>query len=205
MKILLKDLETHKNKTKRSRIKSIEKTTNNIKKINPCKEEVFLLKLLLNHGEKYIQIDQNKKIQVSKMILQELQLDGITVSFDVFAKILNQYENAIKQGDLISKKDFINHKDLEIARTTSYLISEKYKIDNWKKKNIKVQTEEEILFTLIKEALIRFKLKRINELSKQILKQIPILNSSEKKIELNRFSKLNELSRNLHKQLGREC
>ena len=27
----------------------------------------------------------------------------------------------------------------------------------------------------------------------------------QKKVELNRFSKLMELSRNLHKQIGREC
>ena len=97
------------------------------------------------------------------------------------------------------------NKDLEIAKVTSYLISDKYKIDNWAKKNIKVTTEEEILFLLIKEALIRFKLKRIGEISKEILEKIPTLSLEDKKIELNRFSKLTDLSRNLHRQIGREC
>ena len=74
------------------------------------------------------------------------------------------------------------------------------------KKNIKVQKEEDILFSLIKEALIRFKLKRISDITKEILERIPsIINDEEKKMELNRFSKLMNLSRNLHKQVGREC
>ena len=96
--------------------------------------------------------------------------------------------------------------NLEVAKITAYLISEKYKIDNWEKKNIKVQKEEDILFSLIKEALIRFKLKRISDITKEILERIPsIINDEEKKMELNRFSKLMNLSRNLHKQVGREC
>ena len=42
--------------------------------------------------------------------------------------------------------------------------------------------------------------------TKEILERIPsIINDEEKKMELNRFSKLMNLSRNLHKQFGREC
>ena len=39
--------------------------------------------------------------------------------------------------------------------------TEKYKMDNWSIKNIKVKKEEDILFSLVKEGLIRFKLKRV--------------------------------------------
>ena len=79
-------------------------------------------------------------------------------------------------------------------------------MDNWAIKNIKVKKEEDILFSLVKEGLIRFKLKRISDITKEILEKIPSLNNEEeKKEELNRFSKLMDLSRNLHKQVGREC
>ena len=107
---------------------------------------------------------------------------------------------------MITKDFFINHQDLEISRTTIYLTSEKYRMDNWAIKNIKVKKEEDILFSLVKEGLIRFKLKRISDITRQILERIPsISNQQEKKEELNRFSKLMDLSRNLHKQVGREC
>ena len=201
--ILIKDLEKHKKKDKKSNLIN-EKQKENY--LEPCQEEKFLFKLLLNHGEKFVQINRNQKLQVAKMILQELQLDGIPVSFPVFSKILIEYQNAIKKDESINKDYFINHHDIEISRITTYLISEKYKMDDWSIKNIKVKTEEDILFNLVKEGLIRFKLKRISDITKEILEKIPTINSEEeKKTELNRFSKLMDLSRNLHKQVGREC
>ena len=202
-KILFQDLiNRNKKHQEREEKKIIEK-----QEINPpSKEEQFLFKLLLNHGEKYIQINADQKVQVAKMIIQELQLDGITIEHPTFIKILGEYQDALKKGKIIEKEFFINHMNLEVAKITAYLISEKYKIDNWEKKNIKVQKEEDILFSLIKEALIRFKLKRISDITKEILERIPsIINDEEKKMELNRFSKLMNLSRNLHKQVGREC
>ena len=201
--ILIKDLEKNKKKHKKSNLIN-EKQKENY--LEPCQEENFLFKLLLNHGEKFVQINPNQKLQVAKMILQELQLDGISVSFPVFSKILLEYQNAIKKDESINKDYFINHQDIEISRITTYLISEKYKMDDWSIKNIKVKTEEDILFSLVKEGLIRFKLKRISDITKEILEKIPtMINEEEKKIELNRFSKLMDLSRNLHKQVGREC
>jgi len=58
----------------------------------------------------------------------------------------------------------------------------------------------------VKEGLIRFKLKRIKDITREILVKLPsISNEQEKNEELNRFSKLMDLSRSLHKQVGREC
>lgn len=205
IQVLIQDLEKKTN----NKSKKIKKSVNVIQKeenLKPCKEEQFLFKLLLNHGEKFIKINSSQELQVAKMILQELQLDGIPVSYPIFSKILIEYQNAIKKDNIITKDFFINHQDLEISRITTYLISEKYKMDNWAIKNIKVKKEEDILFSLVKEGLIRFKLKRISDITKEILEKIPSLNNEEeKKEELNRFSKLMDLSRNLHKQIGREC
>ena len=130
----------------------------------------------------------------------------IDTTYPIFSKILIEYQNAIKTNKNLSKDYFINHKDLEISKTTIFLTEEKYKMDNWELKNIKVKKEEDILFSLLKEGLIRFKLKRISVITSEILARIPLIESErEKKEELNRFSKLTELSRNLHKQVGREC
>ena len=205
IQVLNKDLEKIQKNTNQKNKTVINKNEEE-EIIKPCQEEYFLFKLLLNHGEKFVQINSNQKLQVAKMILQELQLDGIPVSYPVFSKILIEYQNAIKKDSVITKDFFINHQDLEISRTTIYLISEKYRMDNWAIKNIKVKKEEDILFSLVKEGLIRFKLKRISDITRQILERIPsISNQQEKKEELNRFSKLMDLSRNLHKQVGREC
>ena len=203
--ILINDLEKKLNKVN-AKINIKEKDFDKVDSEKPCKEEQFLFRLLLNHGDKFIQINSNQTMQVAKMILQELQLDGIPVTYPIFSKILIEYQNAIKTNKNLSKDYFINHKDLEISKTTIFLTEEKYKMDNWQLKNIKVKKEEDILFSLLKEGLIRFKLKRISVITSEILARIPLIESErEKKEELNRFSKLTELSRNLHKQVGREC
>ena len=158
--ILINDLEKKLNKVN-AKVNIKEKNFNKVDSEKPCKEEQFLFRLL-NHGDKFIQINSNQTMQVAKMILQELQLDGIPVTYPVFSKILIEYQNAIKTNENLSKDYFINHKDLEISKTTIFLTEEKYKMDNWQLKNIKVKKEEDILFSLLKEGLIRFKLKRIS-------------------------------------------
>ena len=54
-------------------------------------------------------------------------------------------------------------------------------MDNWELKNIKVKKEEDILFSLLKEGLIRFKLKRISDITSEILARIPSIESESEK------------------------
>ena len=82
---------------------------------------------------------------------------------------------------------------------------EKHKIDRWDKKNIRVKKEEDILSELVQEAIIRFKIKRLDEMKKIILKNIPRIDEENKKLELIKFNKLNDLYRNLYSKIGREC
>ena len=80
---------------------------------------------------------------------------------------------------------------------------DKHKIDRWDKKNIRVKKEEDILSQLVQEALIRFKIKRIGEMKKIILENLPSLNEEIKKEELIKFNKLNLLYRELYSKIGR--
>ena len=73
------------------------------------------------------------------------------------------------------------------------------------KKNIKVKKEEEILNQLVEEALIRFKLKRLDEMKSLILKNISSMDDENKKLELIKFNKLSVLYRELYSKIGREC
>ena len=100
--ILINDLETKLKKVK-IQTKEKDKDFNKVDNDEPCREEQFLFRLLLNHGDKFIQINSNQSMQVSKMILQELQLDGIPVTNPVFSKILIEYQNAIKKMKIFQK------------------------------------------------------------------------------------------------------
>ena len=79
---------------------------------------------------------------------------------------------------------FTQHNDPKVAQLTSELMLDKHKIDRWDKKN-KGKKEEDILSQLVQEALIRFKIKRIGEMKKIILENLPSLNEEDQKRRIN--------------------
>ena len=206
--VLFEDLEKKKKKTHKK--KSFKINAENIDKSKKSSfkgsiEENTLSRLLLNYGKKSILID-SKNISVAELIINELSADGISFSFSIFKKIIKEYQFFIDKGEVPDIHFFIQHKDSEIAKVTSQFMVEKHKIDRWDKKNIRVKKEEEILHQLVEEALIRFKLKRIEEMKQIILKNISSMDDEyNKKLELIKFNKLNILYRELYKKIGREC
>tara|TARA_B100001029_G_C15062237_1_gene459559 strand:+ start:2925 stop:4808 length:1884 start_codon:yes stop_codon:yes gene_type:complete len=206
--ILFEDLENKKKKIQKKQSYNIKPINIDKSKKSPLKdsiEENTLSRLLLNYGKKYISIN-SKKISVAELIINELNVDGISFSFNIFKKIIKEYQVFISKGEVPDIHYFIQHKDTEIAKVTSELMVEKHKIDSWDKKNIRVKREEEILNQLVEEALIRFKLKRIEEMKQTILKNMSSINDEDnKKLELIKFNKLNILYRELYKKIGREC
>ena len=167
-------------------------------------EERTLSRLLLNYGQKLITI-KSGEISVSKLIINELTIDGISFSHTVLQKIIKEYQEFINQGKMPEIHYFTQHNDPKVAQLTSELMLDKHKIDRWDKKNIRVKKEEDILSQLVQEALIRFKIKRIGEMKKIILENLPSLNEEIKKEELIKFNKLNLLYRELYSKIGREC
>ena len=167
-------------------------------------EERTLSRLLLNYGQKLITI-KSGEISVSKLIINELTIDGISFSHTVLQKIIKEYQEFINQGKIPEIHYFTQHSDPKVAQLTSELMLDKHKIDRWDKKNIRVKKEEDILSQLVQEALIRFKIKRIGEMKKIILENLPSLNEEIKKEELIKFNKLNLLYRELYSKIGREC
>ena len=173
-------------------------------KFNISIEESTLSRLLLNYGQRFIEIE-SEKITVAKLIINELSVDGISFSFPVFKKILKEYQKFMKQGKIPEIHYFIQHSDSKVVKITTDLMVEKHKIDRWDKKNIRVKKEEDILSELVQEAIIRFKIKRLDEMKKIILKNIPRIDEENKKLELIKFNKLNDLYRDLYSKIGREC
>ena len=201
--ILFKELELKKSNKKTRKIKNqIDLQEEN--ELKSSIEEKTLLRLLLNYGNKKLFL-ANKYIYTGELIINELNLDGISFSFPLFRKIVHEYQIFVQKNQLPDVSYFVQHRDSKIAKITSELILDKYKIDSWDKKNIRVKKEEDILTQLVEEALIRFKLKRIEEMKSSILKNIPNLNDNGKKLELIKFNKLNLLYQDLYNKIGREC
>ena len=169
-------------------------------------EELQLIRLLINYGSIQQIIINDSKITVAEFIILELEKDSkdINSAFSVplFNKILNEIKNKINLKESVSKDYFINHSNLEFRGVSSYVIGEKHLLGNWEDKDIIVVKEEDILTRVTTESILRFKLKRVQEILKELLIKLKNENSDHQ-IIIKQFSKLSKVEKKIQQKLGR--
>jgi len=98
------------------------------------------------------------------------QLEDLTFETPQFAHILESFREAYKRNEILETNYFINHFDPDIQQLAITLVSEndKYKLDDWHRKQIIVPTEVEKLADLAYGNILRLKKgiaeKRMNDL-----------------------------------------
>jgi hypothetical protein len=180
--------------------KKNEKDLDFVKIKNNNLEEFQLIRLLINYGELAIISDNKERISTSKFIVSELESDAIQFSIPVFNQVFNEIKNNIKSNESISKDYFLTHLDKVVRDLTSYIIGEQYFLSNWKNKDIIVLEEKDILLEVTKESILRFKLQRVQEMVKESLLK---LKNDDNEAILKQFTRLNQLEKKIHKELGR--
>ena len=169
-------------------------------------EELQLIRLLINYGSTQQIIINDSKITVAEFIVLELEKDSkdinSTFSVPLFNKILNEIKNKINLKESVSQDYFINHANLEFRAVSSYVIGEKHLLGNWEDKDIIVIQEEDILAKVTTESILRFKLKRVQEILKELL--IKLKNESlDHQSIIKQFSKLSKVEKKIQQKLGR--
>ena len=169
-------------------------------------EELQLIRLLINYGSTKQIIINDSKITVAEFIVLELEKDSkdinSTFSVPLFNKILNEIKNKINLKESVSQDYFINHANLEFRAVSSYVIGEKHLLGNWEDKDIIVIQEEDILAKVTTESILRFKLKRVQEILKELL--IKLKNESlDHQSIIKQFSKLSKVEKKIQQKLGR--
>jgi DNA primase len=169
-------------------------------------EELQLIRLLINYGSTQQIIINDSKITVAEFIVLELEKDSkdINSAFSVplFNKILNEIKNKINLQESISKDYFINHANLEFREVSAYVIGEKHLLGNWEDKDIIVIQEEDILAKVTTESILRFKLKRVQEILKELLVKLKNESTDHQSI-IKQFSKLSKVEKKIQQKLGR--
>jgi len=212
---LLKELENQKiadaklnfHKDKKIKTKNATPSILNFKLISrKHSEELQLIRLLINYGSTQKIIINNLEITVAEFIVLELEKDSkeinTTFSVPVFNKILNSIKNRIKSKEIISKDYFINHSDKEFRSLSSFVVGEKHLLSNWQNKDIIVVQEEDILSKVTKESILRFKLKRVQEILQDFLVKLKHESVNNQEI-IKSFSALSKVEKKIQKQLGR--
>lgn len=184
--------------------------------LNTNLEESTLIRLLVVYGTHSLHFEyvneeeetEETNITTTEFILSELNEDDIEFTHPIYSKVYDEIETYIQENSAVpSQKFFIHHHNPEITEAVSELLSDKHQLSDWAKKEIFVPTETEKLKEIVVEAVIRFKSKQVKLKIDGMLQQMKNNEVPEngRTDFMSNFQKLNELSKFIDKELGREC
>ena len=179
-------------------------------------EETTLIRLLVIYGTSPLNFEYEKEegeeevttVSTAEYILSELSDDEIEFSHSVYNKIYTEFVTHVNEHEtILDVTHFVRHRDPEISQAVSELLSDKYQLSDWSKKEIFVPTETDKLKELVKESVIRLKSKQVKIKIAEMLMQMKenTVPEEERLNFLHNFQQLNNLSMHIDKELGREC
>lgn len=137
-------------------------------------QEKEIIRILLNHGDKEISFEvenEDKHMEtvsskVMQYVVQDILEDKLDFENPQCKAIFETFAGALKTGFAPGKQTFLNHPDEKIKtlaidmQTTPYTFS-----SNWEDRHrIYVSSEEEVLKTVVIEAVYSFKLKKLEKM-----------------------------------------
>ena len=179
-------------------------------------EESTLIRLLVIYGTAPLPFvikneegkEEHTTTSAAEYIISSLSDDNIQFTHPVFHKIYTEFIAHINESEIIlDEQHFVRHQDPEISQVISELISDKYQLSDWSKKEIFVPTETDKLKDLVTEAVVRLKSKEVKLKIENMLKQMKNneVSEADRLNFLHNFQQLSKLSMHIDKKLGREC
>jgi len=179
-------------------------------------EETTLIRLLVIYGTSPLNFEYENEegeeevttVSAAEYILSQLDEDGIEFTHTAYNKIYTEFVNHVNEHEtILDDKHFVRHQDPEISQAVSELLSDKYQLSDWSKKEIFVPTETDKLKELVVESVIRLKYKQVKIKIADMLKQMKdnTVPEEDRLNFLHNFQQLNNLSMHIDKELGREC
>ena len=173
-----------------------------------------LVKYLLKHGHQTFDFKEGRTVvalNVADVIFSELDADGLQFTQPQYNAILNRYRELWREagsGVEIAAHHFTNHEDPEVCnRAVDILFSDdKYVASElWRRKDIHVESEAEMLSVGVPKAVTLYRSKVIERMSRELIAQLASEDiSDEQKIEITRrLSALNSAKRQLAVKLDR--
>lgn len=137
-------------------------------------QEKEIIRILLNYGDKEIifEVENEDKrmeevpVKVVNFIVQDILEDKLEFDNQACKTIFKAFAEAVRSGTHPTEQTFLNHPDQQIKgmaidlQTTPYTYS-----SNWEHRHrIFVSNEEEMLKTVVTEAVYSFKLKKLEKM-----------------------------------------
>ena len=139
-------------------------------------QERDVIRILLNYGNEEInvQVEHESEEQstreeqvvttVATLIAHDLLNDQIDFQNPLFAKIFDYFVERLESDEQLNAHELIQHEDPAIQQLVAELLTDKYKLDDWERREIYVSTERMKLEKAVHGSLFAFKTKHITRL-----------------------------------------
>ncbi len=177
-------------------------------------QERDIIRLLINYGNKIMQVDSDdldedeKPIQldisVAGLIIHELQHDAIEFENPLYKTIYEEFVTQLEKDTVPDYNYFTNHENIEICALTVDLVSSPYSLSNWEQHSIYITKEEDILKSSLNSAVYALKSRKIEMMIVDIQKQLKENPPEEETMALIQTQhSLLEAKKTFNKLLGR--
>ncbi len=169
-------------------------------------QEKDIIRILIAGGEKWF--DQDEEITVAQHILSNIE--DVLDSFDnkLYQRVARECHERLLAGQLINSQYFLNHEDAQVKQLAINMLSTPYEYsENWEKRwDIFLTTQnmpDENFVSDSKQALQRFKLRKLDKMIRQNAEKIKAL-FEQKSEDYVLYLKLDQKLKAIRNQLAEE-
>ncbi|MCO4806333.1 MAG: DNA primase [Flavobacteriales bacterium] len=174
-------------------------------------QERDLLRLMINYHDQVFapelpteEFPEPEEFNVLEFILDEIEGDNIVFESEKFRLLFVEISVRYEEGGF-DQNHFIQHPNSDIQGLFVDLLSSPYSLDNWERKEIIVESEEDKMRRAVIEGIYAYKSKRVERMIKenqQIMKDQMTLGGDVEE-HLKKQIKLEEIKREINRMLGR--
>lgn len=156
-------------------------------------QEKDLIRLLLNYGEKNIDIvvpnedghDETHQVSVAEFIITNIEQDEIELQTPAYSSIYKEYIDFIGREEIPATHNFTQHSDQVIStESSSMLVNAHSMSENWTTRHqIYPETEEMLLRKAVKDCVFRLKLRRVEYIREILMKDMKEAGNDLEKVD----------------------
>ena len=166
---------------------------------------------LLVYGDKSFELKEGKNyvsINVASLILDEMALDGATLSNKVYNTIFEIFRRAYEEGRQPKEYEYTTHADPEVCKVASYILTQNEvytESEIWSKKEVHSISDSEVLSVGVPKVMKLFRTKRLTKMIEELHEKLSSgeLSEEEQFAVLSQMDHLNRAKVVLTKQLNR--
>lgn len=171
-------------------------------------QELDIVRILVSFGDRKL----DAKTSIAEFILLDMVELDLVDEFEhhICGRIVNEYLIQLKSNQKVGTNYFTHHQDPEIAKLSISLIAsmEEYEYsENWKKMNVFLNTQElpdKNHIADAKSGILRFKLKKIQQLIDKNQKEIKAIQQSNDVSDILILMKVHQKLTDLRKELAKQ-